>query len=470
LVAHDKFIDYSDAERTIQQGIKMLEHQALFTDRVAGGSALARALIDHLQDNPPDNALVLALPRGGVPVAYEVAIAMGLPLDIFIVRKLGVPNHAELAMGAIASGGVSVLNDDIIRALGISAKDLQRVESSEQIELKRREQLYRGSRAPVRVEGRTIILIDDGMATGATMRAAVKAVRRRSPLRIIVAAPVASLDAKAALESVADDCVFVATPEPFMGVGRWYQSFDQTDDDEVTSLLKRAWSRNLKESRHPPPHDPPQTKPITMETDSVVLHGDLALPRNAKGIVLFAHGSGSGRHSPRNQFVAQSLQKIGLATLLMDLLTKEEEQTDMVDAALRFNIGLLGQRLSGAVRWLQSMQATSHLRLGIFGASTGAAAALIAAVRDSATVSAVVSRGGRPDLAGASLPLVSAPTLLIVGGNDEAVVGLNKAAMARMKCPVELRVVPGATHLFQEPGALESVATLAGEWFTRYLA
>jgi putative phosphoribosyl transferase len=199
------------------------------------------------------------------------------------------------------------------------------------------------------------------------------------------------------------------------------------------------------------------------------LEGDLTIPAHASGVVLFAHGGGSSRHSLRNRYVAKSLQARGLATLLMDLLTDNEERIDERTAQLRFDIGLLAGRLVNAIDWLGRKRETEHLPVGLFGASTGGGAALVAAALRSGNVVAVVSRGGRPDLAGEALSLVAAPTLLIVGSLDREVIRLNREAMARMRGEVVLELVAGATHLFEERGALEEVARLAGDWFTQWL-
>jgi dienelactone hydrolase len=201
----------------------------------------------------------------------------------------------------------------------------------------------------------------------------------------------------------------------------------------------------------------------------VELHADLIMPQGAAGLVVFAHGSGSGRHSPRNRLVARYLNARHFATLLADLLTAEEERIDQRTAHLRFDVGLLAERLLAVARFARSQAEVAGLRAGYFGASTGAAAALIAAAADPELVSAVVSRGGRPDLAGDSLERVQAPTLLIVGGHDEVVIELNREAQRRLRAPSELVIVPNATHLFEEPGALEAVARLAGDWFQRYV-
>ena len=211
-------------------------------------------------------------------------------------------------------------------------------------------------------------------------------------------------------------------------------------------------------------------RPVRVDAGSVALDGSLAVPVNAIGVVAFAHGSGSSRHSPRNRFVAAELQRASLGTLLMDLLTPAEERVDDRTRALRFDISLLADRLVAAIRWLTTEATTRHLPVGLFGASTGGGAALVAAATVPDRVAAVVSRGGRPDLAGSVLPNVAAPTLLIVGEYDETVIDLNQRAMAHMTASVRLEIVPNATHLFEEPGALEHVARLAQEWFTQHLA
>jgi dienelactone hydrolase len=209
---------------------------------------------------------------------------------------------------------------------------------------------------------------------------------------------------------------------------------------------------------------------IHIPAGEVTLEGNLAIPPGTRAVVLFAHGSGSSRHSPRNRFVAQVLQSAGLATLLMDLLTSEEERADAATGHLRFDIALLAARLVAASEWLASAPQTRALRQGYFGASTGAGAALVAAARLPDHVHAVVSRGGRPDLAGEALPQVQAPTLLLVGGNDVPVIGMNRDAMAHMRAPVELEIIPGATHLFEEPGALEAVAGRSRDWLFTHLS
>lgn len=214
---------------------------------------------------------------------------------------------------------------------------------------------------------------------------------------------------------------------------------------------------------------PTEKRLVRIEAGSTILEGDLALPEGAHGLVLFAHGSGSSRLSPRNRHVAARLNEAGLATLLLDLLTLDEEALDQETGDFRFDIGLLARRLRGATQWALRQEATQRLKIGYFGASTGAAAALVAAANDPQHVAAVVARGGRPDLARGDLARVQAPTLLIVGECDAPVIKLNTASLVKMQCEREFVIVPGATHLFEETGAMDQVARLAREWFLRHL-
>jgi dienelactone hydrolase len=211
------------------------------------------------------------------------------------------------------------------------------------------------------------------------------------------------------------------------------------------------------------------TRDVTIPANGVVLEGDLRIPSGAKAIVVFAHGSGSSRSSPRNQAVAATIREYGIGTLLFDLLTHEEEAIDIYTRHLRFDIGLLAERLVAAVNWLGGQDLTRDLAIGFFGASTGGGAALVAAAKLGSRVSAVVSRGGRPDLAGDVLSMVRTPTLLIVGGHDDVVIELNRKAMSKMNCKFELKIIPGASHLFEEPGALETAARFASEWFVEHM-
>jgi putative phosphoribosyl transferase len=432
-----------------------------YHNRTEAGRRLARALGEYAA---PRDALVLALPRGGVPVGAEVARALEAPLDVFVVRKLGVPAHPELAMGAIATGGVRIVDRVVMDQFGVTDAELAAVAAVEEQELERRERLYRDGRALPDVAGRTVILVDDGLATGATMSAAATALRAHRPNRLVVAVPIAPPETCAALRELVDEVVCAATPEPFLSVSLWYQDFSETSDEEVRELLARAARERPSDLR-----GASQEREVQVDAWGTLLSGVLAIPPGARGVVLFAHGSGSGRHSPRNRFVAERLREAGMATLLVDLLTPPEEAVDVRTLEIRFDIARLGERLTGAIDWLEQEPETRGLPVGLFGASTGAAAALVAAAARTDVVKAVVSRGGRPDLAGGALERVRAPSLFIVGGRDDYVLELNHQARRHMHAPVRLELVHRATHLFEEPGALDTVARLAGEWFVRHL-
>ena len=431
-----------------------------FNDRVDAGRRLAPRLM-HLRG---DDVVVLGLPRGGVPVAAEVARSLDAPLDIIAVRKLGAPFHPELAMGAIGEGGVRILNDDVIRAARVTAAQLARAETSERAELDRRARRYRGERQRISVAGHTAIVIDDGIATGSTARAACQVARALGAARVVLATPVAPASVVNELRRTADEVVCLETPAGFQAVGQWYQDFGQTTDEQVVALLDQAAARRPPStvvSGDAGAARPALDREIEVFAGPIRLTGRLILPAHAKELVVFAHGSGSSRHSPRNQFVAEVLNRAGLGTLLFDLLTRDEER----DRANVFDIALLGARLVGVTRWLRARPEAEGLDIAYFGASTGAATALWAAAEPGIDVAAVVSRGGRPDLAGARLGDVRAPTLLIVGGRDDSVLELNRRAAARLRCEHRLAVVPGATHLFEEPGTLRAAAELARDWF-----
>jgi putative phosphoribosyl transferase len=426
----------------------------VFKDRSAAGRSLAAALA-HLR--PQKNLLVLALPRGGVPVGAEVARGLGASFDVLLVRKLGTPGQPELAMGAIASNGVRVLNRDVIDALRVDAGTIEKVAATELVELERRERAYRGTKPRPEVRGRYVIIVDDGLATGATMQAAVEAVRQQQPRKVIVAIPVGAAQTVQRLRGFADEIVCLSAPASFMAVGQWYQDFSQVTDAEVRRALAAAGDVAG------------ESDPRVIALADVALDADLAVPATAAGIVVFAHGSGSSRRSRRNRHVAELLNNAGLATLLFDLLSPDEAEDDQRTGALRFDIDLLSRRLIGAVDWVGTQPDLRGYPIGLFGASTGAAAALNAAAERPQHVAAVVSRGGRPDLAAASLPRVRAPVLLIVGGLDAPVIELNEQAAACLTCSCQLEIVPGATHLFEEPGRLDHVAELAADWFLRHL-
>ena len=430
----------------------------MFADRTQAGRLLGERLVPLKRENP----VVVGLPRGGVAVAFVVAQALEAPLDVIVVRKLGVPFQPELAMGALGERGVIVVNEHIVRQAGLDEQDIAGAARRERTVVEQRAHLLRGGHAAVSLSGRTVVIVDDGIATGSTVRAACAVARAAGARRVVVAAPVGPPRVAERLSRAADAVICLREPVNLYAVGQAYADFTQVTDAEVTALLARAGGDDAVAADRARP-DPPQ-RGVTVESGAVRLAGTLTVPDGATGIVVFAHGSGSSRHSPRNRFVAGALNQLGLATLLFDLLTAEEE----VHRSNVFDIELLGRRLRDATEWLGSVSGLPG-KIGYFGASTGAAAALYAAADPGLDVAAVVSRGGRPDLAGPWLSAVRAPTLLIVGAQDHIVIDLNRAAQAQLRCPNRLSIVPGATHLFEEPGCLESVAQLACHWLGAHL-
>lgn len=428
-----------------------------FRDRADAG----RRLGQRLRRLRGEDVVVLGLPRGGVPVAAEVAKALDAPLDVIVVRKLGVPFQPEVAMGAIGEGEARVLDKRVLSLAGVTEDDVRTVEQTERALLESRVKRYRQGRERQHLTGRTAVIVDDGIATGSTARVACQVARHLGAATIILAVPVAPAHVLGSL-SEPDQTVSLISARDFQAVGYYYRDFSPTLDEEVVHLLDAA-------ARREPPARAGQGTGIDQEVGipagALELQGDLHLPEHCEAVVVFAHGSGSSRHSPRNRYVASVLQTAGLGTLLLDLLTPAEE----IDRANVFDIALLAQRLAAATRWLDARYGATAGGLGYFGASTGAAAALWAAADADAQVGAIVSRGGRPDLAGPRLAAVHAPTLLIVGSADTHVLSLNHQAMDRMRAPTRLEIVPGATHLFEEPGTLAQAAKLARDWFTHYL-
>jgi putative phosphoribosyl transferase len=451
-----------------------------FLDRADAGRRLASLLAGLPTIERGAGSVVVGLPRGGIPVAYQIARALDAPLDVILVRKIGLPAQPELAMGAIGEDGVRVVNEDVVRAERVSERQFAGVEELERAELIRRAERYRAEHPRVPLAGKTAIVVDDGIATGSTARAACQVARAHGAARVVLAVPLAPQASLDALASVADDVVCAEVPEPFLAIGQWYLDFAQTADSEVVDLLRRADKGQGADDGIPMERD------VMVLAGTVPLPGRLTLPARGRGVVVFAHGTGSSRSSPRNMFVAGTLHVVGLGSLLFDLLTPDEE----ADRANVFDIGLLAGRLSAATSWLRGQPGLEGVPVGYFGASTGAAAALRAAAesaagsaadpvahsaagpgpaREHGERTAVVCRGGRPDLAGASLGAVRAPTLLLVGGLDDRVRELNEAARAQLPGESQLVIIPGAGHLFAEPGSLEQVASLARDWFVRYL-
>ncbi|MGJ6123996.1 phosphoribosyltransferase family protein [Mycolicibacterium sp. Y3] len=435
----------------------------VFTDRFGAGLELA----PHLESLAGQDVVVLGLPRGGMPVAFEVAAQLEAPLDILLVRQLPVPGQPGLSFGTIGEGGARLIDDAIVREWHLGQDEIAQIEARQRSDLRRRAKRLRGDRDRISLRRRVAVIVDDGMSISTTAKAACRIARARGARKVIVAAPTAPGDVKTMLAGYADDVVCVDTPAPTYSLRREYRHLPPVPDSEVATLLRRAGRGGAAVL------EPDTLEEVPLRDDEVqvrvagntVVTGLLTVPEHAAGVVVFAHGSASSRHSPRNRLVARVLNQSGLATMLVDLLTQDEER----NRANVSDVDLLGRRLVDVTRWLGERPDTASLPVGYFGSSTGTAAALAAATDPWTKVDAVVSRSGRPDLADAALAKVVAPTLLIVGGRDHVVLKFNKLARAVMHGICEIAIVPGATHVFEEPGTLEEVAELARDWFIDHL-
>jgi len=416
----------------------------VFRDRVDAGRQLAAALTFL-----PEDAIIVGLARGGAVLAAEVASELRRPLDVLAVRKIRHPWQPEYAIGAVTPRSKPYVRGHD----GLDDGEVDAAIASAESKAEALDRTIHASAASLSVAQKTCVLVDDGLATGATMEAAVDWARQAGARRVVVAVPVGAPSTVATLRAHADEIVCLETPPMFIAVGLYYHDFGQVDDLEVVRLLARGRRSHV------------ERRSVEISLAALRLQADLVVPHDPRGWVVFAHGSGSSRRSPRNVEVARVLNDAGLATVLLDLLTPEEE----LDRALVFDIELLAHRVSEATQWLDTQEDLRGPPIGLFGASTGGAAALVAATRVPQLVRAVVSRGGRPDLAGSALAHVRAPTLLIVGGADHQVLRLNEEAAARLACPKRVAIVPGATHLFEEPGALGAVSELARDWFLEHL-
>lgn len=424
----------------------------IFENRKNAGELLA----SRLQKYKNTNSVILALPRGGVPIAADIAKSLNLPMDVLIVRKIGAPFNSELAVGAICETDEPVLNPQILAKVGIQPEDINGALTKEKKEVDRQVKEFRQGHAMIDISNKMAIIVDDGMATGATVKAAIKYLKKKGTSKIIVAVPVSSSSAARAIRDRADDFITVQESDNLGSVGKWYNDFGQVSDEEVKKILTSSLEeRAVSHSRN-----------VDISVGKIKLEGLLTSFPDMKSMIIFAHGSGSSRKSPRNLQVSRDLNKAGFGTLLFDLLTEKESG----DRSNVFDIDFLSQRLVAATKWLLQQKEMQNVKIAYFGASTGAAAALQAAAKftENKDVYAVVSRGGRPDLAGKALDQVRLPTLLLVGSYDRDVLELNRIAQKHLTNS-KLSIVEGATHLFEEPGTLEQVSKKAAEWFSSCL-
>ncbi|WIX98248.1 phosphoribosyltransferase family protein [Amycolatopsis mongoliensis] len=434
-----------------------------FVDRTEAGRRLAEALEEF---RGPD-VVVLGLPRGGVPVAFEVARALDAPLDVLVVRKIGIPFQPELAMGAIGEGGVRVTDPEMMQACEVTEAELNCAERAERAELGRRVRRFRGGRAREPIDGRVALIVDDGVATGSTARAACRVARAEGAARVVLAVPVGAPDSVAALEADADHVVCLEAPAWFAAVGQWYDHFSQVRDEEVLDLLHRG----AREGLEPQPiavdvDDPPaRDEQVEVFAGPTPLAGRIVLPEKPGGLVIQAYSSASGRYSPRHRRIADVFGAAGLGTLMIDLLTRVEE----ADRQLVFDGDLLAERLAGVTSWLLAEPGCEGLPVGYHGTGPGAEAVLLAAADPGSRAAAVVSHGGRPDRIADRLGRVRAPTLLIVGAADYTGIDLGWRARSHLTCVNELALVAATGTLFEEPGALDKAAGLARNWYLTHL-
>jgi putative phosphoribosyl transferase len=453
--------------------------RAIFRDRGTAADALARSLTRFAAES---DVMVIGLARGGVPIARHVASAIGASFSVLISRKIGVPGIEEVALGAIAEGMDDVVTDSVAWYIGVPSDVLERLAARERLELARRERLYRDGHPLPCVEGRTVILVDDGLATGATLRAAARAVRLRRPKRIIAAVPVASRLALDDLRGEVDEIVAVVVTDAFQTVSSSYESFAPVSDDDVLTALGRP-ARRVSEIVTDITHritDAERTIEIPITDGCVVadlgtsLHlgsrGRGATLRERGALAILAHAGGSSRDSYRNRYMAGRLRLSGYATMRVDLLTPHEQELDARNGSMRFDVARIAARLTDVCDWAVRAGIYGARRTILIGSSTGAAAALATAAQRQANTFAVVARGGRVDLTGPRLARVRAPVLLIVGDADREAVRLNSDAMQALPRGAKLIRIPGAGQTFGEPGALGAVAEHTVKWLDRLSA
>jgi putative phosphoribosyl transferase len=432
-----------------------------FHDRRSAGRELA-GRVAHLRYQRP---VVVGLPRGGVVVAHQVATALDAPLDVVVVRKVSAPRHPELTVGAVGEGGVYVLNHDILRQLRVGTAEVARSALRERSEVDRRAALFRAGRRGVDLRGRTVIVVDDGIVTGASVSTALRMVRAMGAHWVVLAVPVAVPEVLEAINDEIDEVVCLRAPGELLAVASWYREFGRVGDERVVELLESQPERPDRLGAAGSGLPPIDERVEVPAGSHLRLPGHLTVPAGALGVVIFAQGSGSSRHSPRNRRLAAELNAAGLGTLLTDLLHASEQAA----GGPVFDIPLLADRLASVTELVSADRRLHCPPLGYLGCGTGAAAALWAAGRPDPRIGAVVSRSGRVDLAEEHLDRVAAPTLLAVGGHDEQGLRHNRMAQRRLRCENEMVVVPGAGGLFAEQGALERVTGLAAEWFLGHL-
>lgn len=419
-----------------------------FTDRTEAGRRLAERVRPLAVDDP----VVLSLPRGGVPVGAELANELGLDFDVLMVRKIGLPDRPESGVGAVAEDGHVFYDDRALARMHVPRQALERTVEDGRAELTRRTTAYRGGRALPSVAGRDCVVVDDGVDTGGTARAALRMLRAQAPSRLVLAVPVASPEAVEVLGPEVDDLVVLCVPDNFRAVGDWYREFGQLSDDRVTALLNEYTRARGGQG---------SVRGVRVRVGQVYLDGELTVPTPLRGAVVMALGEDSA--DPRWKAVAAFLRRAGYATLSLDLLTDQERAEGRAEA------GTLGERLSDAVTWLRHSTDTAEGPLGMLGSGTVAPVALLTAAERGGDVGAVVVHGGRIDRAEDSLGGVRAPVLVLLESRDSFVREIGEWVRGRLGGPSDLTVLAGTDELLRGAWDWRSTATEAVAWFERHL-
>ena len=467
--------------------LELVAARPAFRDRADAGRVLARSLRRYRE--VPD-VIVLGLARGGVPVAREVADDLHAPIGVVVARKVGVPGIEEVALGAIGEGSHRVIADSVAWYLGVPSRIVDRLAAREHAELERSVRMYRAGRASLGLHGRTVIVVDDGLATGATLRAAIRSVRDKLPARIVAAVPVASRASAEEVRAEVDELIAVVTPPRFNTVSTAYENYSPVTEDDVLTLLGQAGRRISPVVRdirdrmgvvltRTTSRSADLERTIGIPAFDATVVGDLGVPRLAspsgragrtdqvRGLVILANGGESSRTSYIDRYLAGRLRLSGYATLRLDLLTRDERRMHTASGSPRLGVERIATRLACACEWVEREGVPGAHRTILLGASTAAAAALVTAARRPGRVFAVAARGGRVDLASDALSQVRTPVLLIVGADDPDSLRTNGDAVEHLQRGAILIRIPRAGQSFEEPGTVGVVAEHTVSWLDR---